>query len=84
MGIGLILAGLGGQELLIIAIVGAVVIFGAAKVPLFMRGVGQGIKEFKQAIKDDPAAEPKNADPAESQTERQVAAGDRAAAEESR
>ena len=61
MSLGLLLIGLGGQELLIIAIVGAAVIFGAAKLPQFMRGMGQGIKEFKHAVRDDeppPAVEP--------------------------
>jgi sec-independent protein translocase protein TatA len=47
-----ILAGFGGQEMIVIAVI-AVVLFGATRVPLFMRGLGQGIKEFKDALKDD-------------------------------
>lgn len=45
-------AGLGGQEIIIIAVV-ALILFGATKVPQFMKGLGQGVKEFKDAIKDD-------------------------------
>lgn len=40
-----------GTELMWIAIV-VLVLFGAKKVPELMRGVGQGIKEFKKATKD--------------------------------
>ena len=44
--------GFGLQELgVILAIV--LVIFGAKQLPLIMRGLGQGIKEFKTAVKDD-------------------------------
>ncbi|MCB1218340.1 twin-arginine translocase TatA/TatE family subunit [bacterium] len=42
----------GGQELIIILIV-ILVLFGGTKLPQLMRGMGTGIKEFKQAIKDD-------------------------------
>ena len=35
----------------ILAIV--VVIFGAKQIPLLMRGLGQGIKEFKTAVHED-------------------------------
>ncbi|MCB1220950.1 MAG: twin-arginine translocase TatA/TatE family subunit [Planctomycetales bacterium] len=42
----------GGQELIIILIV-VLILFGGTKLPQLMRGMGTGIKEFKQAIKDD-------------------------------
>ena len=45
------LALFGGQEVLVIAIV-VLVLFGAKKVPELMKGVGQGIKEFKKASSD--------------------------------
>jgi len=51
------LAGLGGQEILIIAVV-ALIIFGGTRVPQFMAGLGKGIKEFKNAVKDDPEDAP--------------------------
>ena len=46
-----ILAGLQGSEIMWIAIV-VLVLFGAKKVPELMKGVGQGIKEFKKASSD--------------------------------
>ena len=42
----------GGQELIIILIV-VLILFGGTKLPQLMRGMGTGIKEFKQAIRDD-------------------------------
>jgi sec-independent protein translocase protein TatA len=42
---------IGGQE--VILIVGAIVLlFGAKKVPEMMRGVGEGMREFKKASKE--------------------------------
>ncbi|MFP8488430.1 twin-arginine translocase TatA/TatE family subunit [Gracilimonas sp. Q87] len=42
---------LGAPEILIIAIV-ILVLFGAKRIPELARGLGQGIKEFRQASKD--------------------------------
>lgn len=42
---------IGGGELLVIAIV-ILVIFGASKIPFFMRNLGRGIGEFKKGIKE--------------------------------
>ncbi len=39
---------LGGQEILIIAIL-ILLIFGGKKIPELMRGLGKGMKEFKDA-----------------------------------
>lgn len=50
--------GLGGMELLVILLI-VLVLFGGAKLPSLARGLGQSIKEFKKASKDDdekPAA----------------------------
>lgn len=41
----------GGQEILIVIIVIAL-IFGASRLPLLGRNVGQGIKEFKKGIRE--------------------------------
>ena len=43
--------GLGGQEMLLIGLA-LLLLFGAKKIPELMRGLGQGIKEFKNATKD--------------------------------
>lgn len=42
--------GLGTQELLIILLI-VIVIFGANKIPQLGRGLGEGIKNFKNAMK---------------------------------
>lgn len=47
----LAMLGLSGGELILIAVV-ALVLFGANKIPTFMKGLGQGIKEFKKASGD--------------------------------
>jgi sec-independent protein translocase protein TatA len=57
---GVLLVGLGtGEIILIVAAIG--LLFGATRIPALLRGMGQGIKEFKNAVKDDepvPVAEP--------------------------
>lgn len=48
-----IIAGwLGGQEVLIILLI-VLIFFGGRKIPELMKGLGKGIKEFKNANKDD-------------------------------
>ena len=48
-----ILAGfLGPTEIIIILLV-VVLLFGGRKIPELMKGLGQGMKEFKKATKDD-------------------------------
>ena len=44
--------GFGGGELLIILAL-ALLLFGGAKLPSLARGLGQSIKEFKKASRDD-------------------------------
>ena len=44
--------GLGFKEILIILLF-VIVLFGAKKIPELMRGVGSGIKEFKDAVKEE-------------------------------
>jgi len=52
--------GLGGTELVIIFLI-VLLLFGGAKLPGLAKGLGQSIKEFKKAAKDDDEkpAEPK-------------------------
>ena len=45
------LKNIGTTELIIIAVV-LVLLFGGKKIPEFMKGIGEAIKEFKQAAKD--------------------------------
>lgn len=47
----LFLGGIGFQEILLIGIV-VLVLFGAKKIPEFMKGLGKGVKEFKEGISD--------------------------------
>ena len=42
----------GGWELILV-VVAVLIIFGAKKIPEFGKGLGAGIKNFKNAIKDD-------------------------------
>ncbi|MBE0654305.1 MAG: twin-arginine translocase TatA/TatE family subunit [Bacteroidales bacterium] len=37
-----------------------VLLFGGRKIPELMRGIGQGMKEFKKATKDEPAKDHNN------------------------
>ena len=53
---------LGTQEILLI-VLAIVLIFGGRKIPELMRGLGKGMKEFKDAQKDDQ--EKNNNKPAE-------------------
>ncbi len=43
--------GLGGPEIVVIAVV-FLVLFGGKKLPEMAKGLGQGIKEFKHAMKE--------------------------------
>ncbi len=45
---------LGLTEILLILVV-VVLLFGGRKIPELMKGIGQGMKEFKKASKYDPA-----------------------------
>jgi sec-independent protein translocase protein TatA len=49
--------GLGGPEVIVIAIV-FLVLFGGKKLPEMAKGLGEGIRTFKQAVKE-PEDEPK-------------------------
>jgi sec-independent protein translocase protein TatA len=47
----LFLGGVGLQELLVIGLF-VLIFFGAKKIPDFMKGLGRGVREFKDAVKD--------------------------------
>jgi sec-independent protein translocase protein TatA len=47
---------LGATEILLILLV-VVLLFGGRKIPELMKGIGQGMKEFKKASKYDPATD---------------------------
>lgn len=51
--------GLGGPELMIILVI-LLLLFGGAKLPSLAKGLGQSIKEFKNAAKDEPKEEKKS------------------------
>ena len=43
--------GLGTQEILIIALI-VLLLFGGKKIPELMKGLGKGVKSFKEGMKD--------------------------------
>ena len=47
----LLFLGLGGQEILLIALV-VLLLFGGAKIPELMRGLGKGVKSFKEGMNE--------------------------------
>jgi sec-independent protein translocase protein TatA len=50
---------LGATEILLILLV-VVLLFGGRKIPEMMKGIGQGMKEFKKASQYDPAEDKKD------------------------
>ncbi len=48
------------QHLLIVAVI-VLVLFGGRKIPEMMRGLGSGIKEFKDAVKEEDPKKPEEA-----------------------
>ena len=47
----LLMFGLGGQEVLLIALV-VLLLFGGSKIPELMKGLGKGVKSFKEGMKE--------------------------------
>lgn len=47
----LFLGNIGGPEIIIIALI-VLLIFGGKKIPELMKGLGKGVKSFKDGIKD--------------------------------
>lgn len=54
----LLFMGLGMQEILVIALV-VLLLFGGKKIPELMRGLGKGVKSFKDGLKDTEGKEKK-------------------------
>lgn len=48
---------IGFREILVILLI-VIILFGAKRIPELMRGMGQGIKEFKGGMKDQDAPPP--------------------------
>ena len=57
-----IIAGIIGPQELIVILVLAVLMFGGTKIPELMKGLGKGIKEFKNASKADDDEPKKDSD----------------------
>jgi sec-independent protein translocase protein TatA len=49
----LLFLGLGGQELIFIALI-VLLLFGGKKIPEMMRGLGKGVKSFKEGMNAPP------------------------------
>lgn len=47
----LLIGGLGGMEIVLIAIV-VLLLFGGKKIPELMRGLGKGVRSFKDGLND--------------------------------
>mgnify|MGYP003482243560 FL=1 len=54
----LLFIGLGMQEILVIALV-VLLLFGGKKIPELMRGLGKGVKSFKDGLNDTEGKEKK-------------------------
>jgi sec-independent protein translocase protein TatA len=52
MSVALIIAGAVGPWQIVLIVLLIVIFFGGKKIPELMRGLGQGMKEFKKAAKD--------------------------------
>ncbi len=53
------LGGLGVPEIVLIAIV-VLLLFGGKKIPELMRGLGKGVRSFKEGLNDNGTNEPNN------------------------
>ena len=51
--------GITGPWQIVLVIVVVILLFGGKKIPELMKGIGSGIKEFKNAAKDDQPANSK-------------------------
>ncbi|MDZ7740109.1 MAG: twin-arginine translocase TatA/TatE family subunit [Bacteroidales bacterium] len=54
-----VLAGMFGPTEIILIVLVVVILFGGRKIPELMKGIGQGMKEFKKATKDEQQEEEK-------------------------
>ncbi len=61
--------GLGGPELMYVLLI-VLVLFGGAKIPQLMRGMGEGMREFRKATNEDD--EPQSPKPLKNDTSTHV------------
>ncbi|GAA4185179.1 twin-arginine translocase TatA/TatE family subunit [Sphingobacterium sp. ML3W] len=54
-----LIMGLGANEIILI-VIALLLLFGGKKIPELMRGLGKGVKEFKEGQKEDSSAEKKS------------------------
>jgi sec-independent protein translocase protein TatA len=59
MELAILLGAIGPTELILVVVV-VVLLFGGKKLPELMKGIGQGMKEFKNATKEDSNTETKS------------------------
>ncbi|MEA1885861.1 MAG: twin-arginine translocase TatA/TatE family subunit [Bacteroidota bacterium] len=52
-----VIAGMFGPTEIILIVLVVVILFGGRKIPELMKGIGQGMKEFKKASKDEQKEE---------------------------
>ena len=52
----LLFMGLGMQEILVIALI-VLLLFGGKKIPELMKGLGKGVKSFKDGMKDEASSD---------------------------
>jgi sec-independent protein translocase protein TatA len=52
-----VIAGVVGPWQIVVVVALALLLFGGKKIPELMKGIGQGMKEFKKAVKDVSAEE---------------------------
>ena len=57
--------GIGGSEWLVILII-VMIVFGAGKLPELGAGIGKGIRNFKEAVKDEEKKEPEKIEKSDS------------------
>jgi sec-independent protein translocase protein TatA len=59
MNLSILLGMLGAPEIILI-ILGLLILFGGRKIPELMKGLGQGLREFKKASKNDDTSKTSN------------------------
>jgi sec-independent protein translocase protein TatA len=52
-----VIAGMFGPTEIILIVLVVVILFGGRKIPELMKGIGQGMREFKKATKDEQKGE---------------------------
>ena len=52
-----VLLGMPGWSQILLVVIAILLLFGGKKIPELMRGIGQGMKEFKKATNDDDTDE---------------------------